>query len=82
MKNSKVTKFEKKISTIVSEQKEKMLNHVNKHLSSLNEMEFKKFDNENPYSGETKNKISNSANGVFFHLDPLQSKSLRKLLIQ
>lgn len=57
MKNKQVKEFEKKISVILESQKESILEEVENHIKSFNEIEMYSFNGDNPYTGETKNKI-------------------------
>lgn len=57
MKNSKIKKFETKVASILTEQKNRITNEVAKHLEVFGTIELTKFTNEMPYNGELKNKI-------------------------
>lgn len=57
MKNSETKKFETKVASILSEQKNRINNEVAKHLEVFGTIELIKFNNETPYNGEVKNKI-------------------------
>jgi hypothetical protein len=57
MKNSEVIKFETKVASILTEQKNRISAVVAKHLEIFGTIELIIFDNEAPYVGELKNKI-------------------------
>lgn len=57
MKNSETKKFETKVASILTEQKNRITNEVAKHIETFATIELTVFTNENPYSGEFKNRI-------------------------
>ena len=57
MTNLKTKKFETKVASILTEQKNRLMSDVAKHLESFGTIDFKKFNNENTYEGELKNTI-------------------------
>jgi len=57
MKNKEVNEFKKKIGEILESQKESILEQVEKHIKSFDEIEMYSFNFDSPYTGETKNKI-------------------------
>ena len=57
MKNSETKKFEPKVASLLSEQKKRITNEVEKHIEAFATIEMVKFTNETPYTGDFKNKI-------------------------
>ena len=57
MKTLKVKNFEAKINQIVSGKKQQIINEVTNHLATFETIQFEVFSKEEPYEGETKNKI-------------------------
>lgn len=57
MKNSKTKKFETKVASILTEQKNRITNDASKHIEAFTTIEMVKFTNETPYTGDFKNKI-------------------------
>lgn len=57
MKNSETKKFETKVASILTEQKNRITNDVAKHIETFATIEMVKFTNETPYTGDFKNKI-------------------------
>ena len=57
MENSKTKKFETKVASILTEQKNRLRNDVAKHIETFATIEMVKFTHDTPYTGDFKNKI-------------------------
>lgn len=57
MKNQKTKQFSVKVAQVVEQEKKRIKASTDKHTEEFENIEFNKFDNENTYSGELKNKI-------------------------